>query len=443
MLKSNFTVIVFAAILSVLCYQRANQLRYAATIADAMHQVDEYFVKPVDRRQLFESAMRGMVKELDPYSSYIPPSEFVELQEEIEQHFGGIGVAVEMDPTGHRPVIISVRPDGPADRAGIRVGDVIVKIAGHETEHLEANDPVKLIRGEPGTSVTLTIQSLNAAAPREVLVERAVIPIESVIGFEPDAVGKWRFVIPEHDEIGYVWLESFGENTAQELSEAIATMRPQIKALILDLRANPGGLLTTAVKVCDMFVDHGTIVTVRSRAGERAYDALANNEAVGSGVPMVVLVDRYSASASEIVAACLQDDHRALVLGERTWGKGTVQSVIEMEAGRSALRLTTATYWRPSGANIHRHVDAQDDDPWGVRPDEGFEIKLSNEQYLDMIRARQNRALGKPNSASEAASSGPAPPSGDRDKSPATSSTDPQLNAAIAYLLHTMREGEP
>lgn len=418
MLKSNLSLVIFAIVLSIFCYQRASQLRYAATISDAMNQVDEFFVEPVDRRQLFESAMRGMVRELDPYSSYIPPGEYEELQEEIEQQFGGIGVAVELDPEAHRPVIINVRPNGPADRAGIRVGDVIVKISGRETEHMEAGDPLKLIRGEPGTTVALTIQSLDEKSPREVLVERAVIPIETVIGYDLLPDGKWRFTIPDQPQIGYIWLDSFGENTSQELADAMEQIRPQVHALILDLRANPGGLLTAAVKISDAFVDRGTIVTVRSRVGERVYDAIANNELCGPRVPLVVLVDRYSASASEIVAACLQDDHRAVILGERTWGKGTVQSVIEMEGGRSALRLTTATYWRPSGKNIHRRTDAKEDDSWGVRPDPGFEFKLSNQQYLQMIRARQNRALGRPKSSSETE----------------TESADPQLTAAIEYL---------
>ncbi len=435
MLKSNLTTIIYAAMLSLICYQRVDQLQFSASISEAMQQVDAYFVRPVDRRQLFESAMNGMVKELDPYSSYIPPSEYLQLQEEIEQHFGGIGVAVEMDAKSKRPVIINVRPEGPADQAGVRVGDIILKIAGKDTSEMDATDPVNTIRGEPGTSITLTVQSVDQETPHDVEIVRGIIPIESVLGYELGPDHQWRFVLPDHPEIGYIWLESFGDNTTTELTDALTQIKPTIEGLIIDLRANPGGLLTTAVKVCDMFVDHGNIVTVRSRYSHREYDAKSKNELIDNRIPMVVLIDRYSASASEIFAACLQDDDRAAVMGERTWGKGTVQSVIEMEGGRSALRLTTATYWRPSGVNIHRHVDDKENDLWGVRPDEGFEIRLTDEQYLAMMRSRRNRILGKQ------ANTKPTDAEADTDSATETATADllqdpdPHLKAAVEYLL--------
>jgi carboxyl-terminal processing protease len=214
------------------------------------------------------------------------------------------------------------------------------------------------------------------------------------MGYQRDENSNWVFHLPDHPRIGYVWLESFGEETSRELVQVLKRIEPDIDALIVDVRTNAGGILTAAVEVCDMFVPNGTIVTIRSRYSSREEDGSAGNERFPADKPLVVLADRYSASAAEIFAACLQDYGRAIVIGERTWGKGTVQSVLEMEGGRSALRLTTATYWRPSGKNIHRRPDAEDNDTWGVLPSEGFEIKYDDDEYVRFLRARNRRFAG-------------------------------------------------
>jgi carboxyl-terminal processing protease len=392
--RTNLSVILLVAVLSMICYQRASQTRYSATIADAMSQIDSHFVDSIQRRELFEASMNGMVKELDRYSNYIAPEDYVRLQQEIEQQFGGIGIVVDIDQETNRPVILSARPGGPAFQAGLRAGDVIVAIDGVDTGELAANGPVKLIRGEPGTPVVLSILSSNDETPRDLVILRGVISIESVMGFGRDSQSNWMYRIPDDPRIGYIWLESFGEETSHELADALDQIEPEVDALIVDVRTNAGGLLSAAVEVCDMFIPGGTIVTIRGRHSRREENGRAGNEHFSATKPLVVLADRYSASAAEIFAACMQDYGRGIVIGERTWGKGTVQSVFELEGGRSALRLTTATYWRPSGTNIHRRPDSSKEDRWGVVPNEGFEVKFDDDQYVQFMRERNRRFAG-------------------------------------------------
>ena len=440
--RANMSVILLSMLIALACYQQSSQSRYASTLADAMNRVDSFFVEPIDRRRLFEASMRGMIRELDPYSGYIGPDEFVQWLSEIEQAFGGIGVVIDIDPETNRPVILTARPGSPAYDTGIRAGDIITSIAGTDTAELDAGGPVRLIRGEPGTDIVLGILSPGDEEPRDVTLTRAVIPIESVMGYWRGDDDRWVFRVPENSNLGYIWLESFGEDTAEELRKALEEVA-DCDGLVLDLRANAGGLLDAAVEVCDMFVDQGEIVTVRSRYSERVYDAKPGNEKF-SNKPVVVLIDRYSASASEIFAACLQDHHLATVMGERSWGKGTVQSVIEMEGGRSALRLTTATYWRPSGTNIHRKQDAGEEDTWGVMPDEGFLLDLPQEEYLEMLRHRRDRftgstASGDEEPAEENVSEQPNESAGaEKEDGPFV---DRQLEMAVKHLLERLETG--
>ena len=188
-------------------------------------------------------------------------------------------------------------------------------------------------------------------------------------------------------------MTAFSRDTAGELQRALEQLQSAgMRGLILDLRFNPGGLLNAAIEVSDLFISEGRIVSTKGRSTpERSWDA--HKAGTFEGFPMVVLVNRFSASASEIVSACLQDHKRAVIMGERTWGKGSVQSVIELEDGKSALKLTTAAYFRPSGKNIHRFPDAKDQDEWGVMPDKGFELKLSDKEIVELIQDRRNRDI--------------------------------------------------
>ena len=390
----NLTVIFAAAVLSLLCYQKVERNLFATTITEAMLLIEGNYIEEVDRRDLFENAMRGMVSNLDQYSSYIAPSSYRQFQESLDQEFGGIGIVVEGPPRAERLTVLSPLVGTPAYRAGIRAGDIILEIDKHSTEGMTLEEAVSLMRGETGTPVDLIVKHLSDEASVEMTINRDVIPIESVLGDRRRDDGSWDYILEEDPRIGYVRLVTFGEHTVEELADALRFEEQEIGGLILDLRDNAGGLLTAAVKTCDLFVDQGVIVSTRGRDGVVRREYSANSD-VGfdRDLPMVILSNTYSASASEIVAACLQDKGRAVVVGQRSWGKGTVQNIIDLEGGDSALKLTTASYWRPSEKNIHRRKDAKDEDDWGVRPDEGFEVILDEEQQDKVRLNRRDRDL--------------------------------------------------
>jgi carboxyl-terminal processing protease len=285
--------------------------------------------------------------------------------------------------------------DTPAYNAGIMAGDAILKIDGKSTDGMRLTDAVALIQGEPGTKVTLTVRSEDGKT-RDVPLERARIQVRSVLGDRRKGDGKsWDFMWDHQEKIGYLRLTGFGKNTVSEMKEALEELRKQgMRGLVLDLRSNPGGLLKSAKEVSNLFLEKGLIVSIKGdNQDEEAYHADRHEAVLGkdSGVPMAVLINRYSASASEIVAACLQDHHRAIVVGERSYGKGSVQNVIPLTRGQGALKLTTAYYWRPSGKMVHREKDARDSDDWGVIPD--IVVSLSREERMAYNRARNERDI--------------------------------------------------
>lgn len=359
------------------------------TFVDTFEQVDRNYVKDVDRRKLLEAALRGMIKELDPYSSYIPPEELARFNQQVDQQFGGIGIQVQPDPRTRRILVISPLPDTPAYKAGVRAGDIVTEVEGYDTENMPLSRAVELMKGPPGDTVSIKVRHLSATEDEEISMERAIISVKSVLGDKWGKEGSWDFLVDEEQKIGYVRLTQFGRKSAEELAAAIETLQGQgMKGLVLDLRFNPGGLLSQAVKISDLFVESGTIVSTEGKNTEKR-----TFEATKAGTlpdfPMAVLINRFSASASEILSACLQDHKRAVVVGERSWGKGSVQNVIELEAGASALKLTTAGYLRPSGKNIHRFPDSKVTDEWGVHPDE--EVKFTRKELEDYDEYRRAR----------------------------------------------------
>lgn len=370
--------------------------------ADTFEQIDRNYVKEVDRRELVEAAMRGMLNKLDPYSSYFDNSELKEFNEQVEQEFGGIGIQVGLDPAGRQLMVLAPIPGTPAYKAGIKAGDRIVEIDGKPTnefgEGKEMDTAIKMMRGVPGSSVKVSVLHPGNEKPELLELERAVIKTPTVLGDHFDAKGDPSYLIEGTDKVGYIRLTHFSRNSAIEVEEALETLKKEgMKALVLDLRFNPGGLLSAATAIADLFIEDGVIVSTKGRNTDEQV-ATATKDGTFTGFPMVVLVNRYSASASEIVSACLQDHKRAIVVGERTWGKGSVQNVIELEGGASALKLTTASYHRPSGKNIHRFPNSKETDEWGVMPDEGYDVKFSPEemeQYLNYRRQRDLRVESK------------------------------------------------
>lgn len=422
MVRRNLIIIVLATAFSWLCHLQATHNRYGRYLADAYEKIYTRALGPVDSRQLYRSALSGMLDVLDEHSGYVPPEDLARFEEDLEQEFAGVGISVRMEPgADDRPNVVVVAPmlGTPAFNSGVQPDDIILKVDGESIAGLPIDAAVRMMRGPVGETVVLTVQHADTGEIEDISITRARIQVSSVLGDTRDSEGNWRFVLAEQPPIGYIRVTNFGTQTADELKSALTQLesRSNVSGLILDLRGNTGGLLRAAVHACDMFLEEGVIVTTRGRAGE-----IVDGASPGSmlpDVPIAVLIDGASASASEIVAACLQDHQRAVVVGERSYGKGTVQSVVEIEGGRAILRLTTAAYWRPSERNIHRRTGSIEEDDWGVVPDPGFEVKLTDDQRREIIldRQRRDRVVSSPKQPAEP------PPV-----------RDPQLDRAVEYL---------
>jgi carboxyl-terminal processing protease len=341
---------------------------------------------------LFEGAMAGMVDQLDENSDYISPANMKKFHEDLDLQIVGIGIQIGLDPTTKQLMVLMPLMNSPAFKAGIRAGDKILRIGDASTQGMSLDDATEQLHGEPGEPVTLSILHEDEEKPVEIKVVREEIQCESVWGDLHNADGTWNFFLEGHDRIGYVRISAFTDETVFELTEALDWLRSQgMRGLVLDLRDNPGGYLKAGIRVCDLFIESGVIVT-QHREGRVTKTYSATGDAPFADLPMVVLVDHKSASAAEIVAACLQDHHRAAIVGQRSYGKGTVQEIIELERGCGALKLTISNYRRPSGKNIQRPRKATDKGEWGVSPDEGCKVALNEEEYSrwQLWRARRN-----------------------------------------------------
>jgi carboxyl-terminal processing protease len=410
---------------------------------DVLDEVERKYVRELDddaKRKLVEDMVNGGLERLDPHSAYINPKKFRQFTKESRGKFGGIGIQVSTDRQSGVLAVISPLVGTPAYDAGILAGDLILKIDGRSTENMPIAEAVDLIQGDPGQRVTLNVLHEGTKEPVDVDLTRAMIHVQSVLGDvrRSDNPEDWDFMVDKENKIGYLRLMTFSETAADELRKAVTQLQADgVRGVILDLRLNPGGLLKEAVEVSDLFLPEGRIVSTRGRNGqEETYDAQEKGTLLmpASDNPMVVLINKYSASASEIVAAALQDHKRAVIIGERSYGKGSVQNVIRMENGASALKLTTASYWRPSGKNIHRFPDSKDSDEWGVKPNDGFDIAMKDEERLAYVIYRRERDIihGKPGSPAPAPLKGVKEIQGkEKDKKPFV---DRALNKALDYL---------
>jgi len=317
--------------------------------AEAFARIKSDYVEPVEDEKLLEDAIRGMTYGLDRHSAYLKPESYRHLQEGTVGQFGGLGLEVDMK--NGRIVIVAPIEDTPADRAGLHSGDIIVEIDGESVKGLQLPEAIKIMRGRPGTRLSLTVLREGSEEPLTFQIKRAVIRLKSV---------KRRLLEP-----GYALLRitHFQERTARDLLEALEKLRHEsdipLEGAILDLRNNPGGILNAAVAVSDLFLKSGAIVSTEGRLADANLSFNATPDDVLQGRPLVVLVNGGSASASEIVAGALQDHERAPILGEKTFGKGSVQSILTMK-NETALKLTTAHYYTPNGRSIHEH---------GIEPD--------------------------------------------------------------------------
>lgn len=366
---------------------------------DALEHVDRSYVKEVDRRKLIESAIHGMLEELDPYSNFISEDHYNQFKRITDGSFGGVGIQVspkkKADPYLE---VISPLVGTPAYEAGILAGDRIYSVDGTPLEGLTQDDIIKRLTGQPNTSVKVTVQHKPyESEPFEVTLHRAEINIETVLGDKHGQDDSWDFLIDDDRKIGYIRISSFTKKTAADLRTALKSLEEDgASGLVIDLRNNPGGLLEAAVETCDLFLDEGVIVSTKGRITPERQLKASRGQML-KDIPIAVLINGASASASEIVAACLQDHERAVIVGERSFGKGSVQNVIELEDGHSALKLTTASYHGPSGKNIHKFPDSKESDDWGVLPDKGYEVKVSPEDQEKYFRwrAKRDRVFGK------------------------------------------------
>ena len=404
----NLKILAIVSLISVFCFANAQRHRNLGDLALAMEIIDQEYVRQPDKNKLYQAAMKGMIDSLDPYSSYIPVESLKPFQAVFEQEFGGLGVSIDGPPRREKLTIVAALFDSPAYRAGIKPGDVLLEIDGVDCVHSEMESIAKRLRGKEGSSVALKIERANLAEPLTVKIVRARIEVESVLGDRRKPNGSWEFAMEADPQIAYVRLEMFGEKTTDELKRALGSIREKCKALIIDLRDNSGGLLIAAKDICDMFLDDGEIVSTKGRNGriDEIFTA-QKGTAVDNSMPIVILINEHSASASEVVAGCLQDRCRATIVGERSFGKGSVQNVIPMDGGLAAMRLTTAYYYPPSGRLIHREADAKPEDIWGVTPDSGCQVKVSEEQFVKSIERFRKRAdpsengFGKPGQQAE------------------------------------------
>lgn len=317
-------------------------LQELRTFVEVFNAVERNYVEPVSDDKLLEYAIKGMVSNLDPHSDYLPPESFKEMQEHTTGEFGGLGMEVSMDKDGFVKVVAPI-DDTPAQKAGIRAGDLIIKIDDKPVKGMTLTEAVKLMRGKPGTEVTLTIVRKGEDKPLVIKLKRAIIKVKSV---KQKLLG---------EGFGYVRISQFQVRTGSEMVEAIEKLEEKngtpLKGLVLDLRNNPGGVLTAAVQVSDAFLNKGLVVYTKGRNEDAQMKFEARRGDVMDGRPIVVLVNEGSASASEIVSGALQDHHRALVAGRKTFGKGSVQTLMPLSNG-AAIKLTTARYYTPSGRSI-------------------------------------------------------------------------------------------
>ena len=335
---------------------------------EVLEKINKEYVDDINQSESMDSAINGLLQSLDPYSAYMSPQIFNEMQTETSGEFGGLGIEVSMESGVVK--VISPIDDTPASRAGIKAGDYIVKIDNTQVQGKSLSEAVELMRGPVGTSIELTIRRRGEKKALNFIIVREIIEIQSV---KADVLEK---------NVGYIRLTSFNENSGEQIKEKIKELenKKKVKAYILDLRNNPGGLLSQAIRITDYFLDNGEIVSTKSRKASENKKWFAKEGDLTKGKTLIVMINYGSASASEIVAGALKDHKRAILIGENSFGKGSVQSIIPLK-NSGAIRLTVAKYYLPSGKSISEvgvspdiEIDEESDD---------FQIKTDTDNQLN------------------------------------------------------------
>jgi len=340
--------------------------------SEVFARIKNDYVKSVDDKTLVESAIRGMLAGLDPHSAYLDPDAYKELQVGTSGQFGGLGIEVGMEDGFVK--VISPIDDTPASRAGVESGDLVIRLDDTPVKGMTLTEAVKMMRGQPGTDILLTVIREGQQKPLKIKIKRDIIQVKSV---------KSRSLEPGY---GYIRITQFQSQTESNLAEEVEKLKrdndSKLKGMVIDLRNNPGGVLSAAVAVSDAFLNKGLIVYTEGRVKDSQLRFKATQGDLLDGAPIVVLVNGGSASASEIVAGALQDHHRAIVMGQKTFGKGSVQTILPMSGGDAALKLTTALYYTPSGRSIQAE---------GILPDIVLEnVKVASVGDGDVLALKES-----------------------------------------------------
>ncbi len=367
-------IIIVSALLSLIfsstSYSKNELYEKIDLFGEVLENIKKEYVDDVDQAEVMDSAINGVLQSLDPYSAYMSPELFKEMQTDTRGEFGGLGIEIGMESGVVK--VISPIDDTPAAKAGIKAGDYIVKIGKEQVQGKSLLEAVKLMRGPVGTSINLTVRRKNVKKPIEFTITRKIIEVQSVSSK----------IIGDQKNLGYIRLKSFNENSDKQFLKSVKEFekKPKIKGYVLDLRNNPGGLLTQAINITDFFLDDGEIVSTKGRKISETRKFFARRGDEVEGKPIVVLINNGSASASEIFAGALKDHKRAIILGENSYGKGSVQSIIPLTNG-GGMRLTISKYYLPSGKSISEV---------GVTPDilveaegEDFEINSDKDNQLN------------------------------------------------------------
>ena len=466
--KRNLFVLLMMVAIAMVAWLARDRAGHGRRFAEVLGAIERTYLEPVDQQRLFDAAMEGVFSRLDEHSAFMVGDRRSQLESLLDQEFGGVGVELTR-AEDHRGIsVVSPVLGSPAWHAGIAAGDRILAIDGMSTLQMPLDEAFRRLRGQPGTPVLLSVSSPAAALSvaalsvaeeadgpaRDIALVREVVKTESVMGDRRRQDGSWEWTLEGEPAAAIIRIANFGERTPDELRRAVEAITSRMTGdekaaeqdaeqngrvssgvLILDLRGNAGGLLSSAVEVCDIFLDDGVIVSTMGRGAgdtETIGDVRrATRGAALADLPMAVLVDGLTASAAEVVAACLQDHGRAIVVGSRSFGKGTVQSIMPLSDGSGLLKLTTSEYLRPSRVNIHRRSDDDDSDmDWGVSPDRGCEMTPTGRQIEALQAWRRIRDVVP---AKGGMAGGPAQPE-------SQASQPRRVDPVLAKAVDTLRE---